>query len=131
MADDDKKLWELSRDEQRLLLITFLTTFAGGLASIIVGAVIIGGSIALAHSWQHNGANLSGLAIYPATNVAAVLVSWSTVRQLRGSKDRIVLVIGKFPALLISRFLWTFAILTSILSASVLLTWIGVGAGVK
>jgi hypothetical protein len=126
MAYDDKRLWELSRDEQRLLLITF----AGGLASIVVGAVMVGGSIALAQYWRHNG-GLSGLAIYTATNVAVVLASWSTVRLVQGSKDRTVLVIGRFPALLISRVVWTLAILTSILLASVLLTWIGVGAGVK
>jgi hypothetical protein len=127
MADDDRSLWELSHDGQRLLLITF----AGGLASIVVGAVMIGGSIALAHSRQHNGANLSGLATYTATNAAVVLASWSTARLVHGRKDRTVLVIGRFPTLFISRVVWTLAILTSILLASVLLTWIGVGEGVK
>lgn len=41
---EDRPLWQLSRDEQRILLITF----AGGLASIVVGAAIIGASLALA-----------------------------------------------------------------------------------
>lgn len=39
----ERPLWEMSRDEQRLLIITFV----GGLASIVAGACVIGGPIAL------------------------------------------------------------------------------------
>jgi hypothetical protein len=40
----ERSLWVLSRDEQRVLIITFV----GGLASIIAGACVIGVAIAVA-----------------------------------------------------------------------------------
>jgi hypothetical protein len=43
----ERPLWQLSRDEQRVLIITFV----GGLASIVAGASVIGGAIALVR-WQ-------------------------------------------------------------------------------
>jgi hypothetical protein len=42
----DRPFWSMNRDEQRLLWITFL----GGLGSIVIGAGIVGLSIALARS---------------------------------------------------------------------------------
>lgn len=42
--ENDRPLWKLDLNEQRILL----TTFLGGLASIIVGACFIGLAIALA-----------------------------------------------------------------------------------
>jgi hypothetical protein len=39
----ERPLWELSRDEQRVLIITFV----GGLTSIVAGVCIVGGAIAL------------------------------------------------------------------------------------
>jgi hypothetical protein len=47
-TDRDRPLWSLSRDEQRILLITF----AGGLGSIVVGAAMVGVAFALAHYEQ-------------------------------------------------------------------------------
>lgn len=44
----EKELWELSAGEKRLLLITF----AEGLASILLGAAMIGAALALAR-WEH------------------------------------------------------------------------------
>jgi hypothetical protein len=41
-----RSLWDLSRDEQRILIITFV----GGLASIVVDACVIGGAIGIARS---------------------------------------------------------------------------------
>jgi hypothetical protein len=43
MAAPERPLWEFSRDEGRVLIVTFV----GGLASIVVGASVIGGAIAL------------------------------------------------------------------------------------
>jgi len=65
-AEDDRPLWKLSRDEQRVLLITFV----GGLASIIVGAAVIGVAIALAHHAERPGFSMAGLAAY---SVAAIV----------------------------------------------------------
>src|SRR6266568_983575 len=47
--------WVLSHDEQRALIITFI----GGLASIIAGACVIGGAIAMARSMKASHAPLS------------------------------------------------------------------------
>jgi hypothetical protein len=52
----DRPVWSLSRDEQRTLAITFV----GGLASIIIGAGVIGASIALGRWVEHQ--NLRWLA---------------------------------------------------------------------
>ena len=48
MPDEERRLWELSLDEKRILLVTFL----GGVASIVVGAAIVGAGIALARTEQ-------------------------------------------------------------------------------
>lgn len=45
---EDRSVWWLSRDDQRLLWITF----AGGLASILVGAGLIGLAITFARHWS-------------------------------------------------------------------------------
>lgn len=53
----DKPRWALNDDEWRLLVITFV----GGLASIIVGAAMLGGALALARYEERTG-SLTGLA---------------------------------------------------------------------
>jgi len=55
----ERSLWKLSRDEQRILMITFV----GGLASIVVGACVIGGLIALARALKAARLPLDYLAI--------------------------------------------------------------------
>jgi hypothetical protein len=49
--DDDRPVWQLSRDEQRVLLITFV----GGLGAIVIGAAIIGLALALARAGRQGG----------------------------------------------------------------------------
>lgn len=46
----ERPLWELSRDEKRVLIITFV----GGLASIVAGACFIGGAIAMAPASEND-----------------------------------------------------------------------------
>ncbi len=45
----ERPLWVLSRDEQRVLIITFV----GGLASIVAGAIFIAAAIALGRIYGH------------------------------------------------------------------------------
>jgi hypothetical protein len=69
-ASQDRPLWSLSRDEQRILAITFV----GGLASIILAAGIIGAAIALGRWFRHQ--NLEGGFAHwlpAATSVLALL----------------------------------------------------------
>jgi hypothetical protein len=47
-APKERPLWQLDRGEQRALLITFV----GGVASIVVAAIILGVAIALAHAFS-------------------------------------------------------------------------------
>jgi hypothetical protein len=79
---EDRPLWHLSRDEQRILLITF----AGGLASIVVGAALIGISFALArfeHNLHHPWWQIGILIACPAV-LTALLFKWPTVLRSQG-----------------------------------------------
>ena len=65
-TSEDRPLWSLSRDEQRVLAITFV----GGLASLIVAAGVIGAAIALGRWVEHESlgwftqfAQVGGLAL--------------------------------------------------------------------
>lgn len=73
MTQEERPAWKLDRNEQRMLVITFI----GGLASIIVGACLIGGAIALARYEEHApGFSILGLTLYSVTTVAAV-ATWA------------------------------------------------------
>lgn len=65
-----RSVWNLSRDEQRALIITF----AGGLASILVGACLLGLALATARS-LHRTVDL-------VTAILAVIVYASVTRSL-------------------------------------------------
>jgi hypothetical protein len=68
-TEEDRPLWSMSRDEQRLLWITFV----GGLASILVGAGIIGAAIVFAR-YEVRQNSVTWLAVVTlATPVAVVL----------------------------------------------------------
>jgi hypothetical protein len=49
-AEEDRPLWTLSRDDQRLLWVTFV----GGVASFLVGAGLIGVALTLARLVVHS-----------------------------------------------------------------------------
>jgi hypothetical protein len=108
----EKPLWALDSQEQRLLWITFV----GGVASIVVSAAILGVSIALAR-WL--------VTSHPSTPIWVDLV----ILLVSGSALAAVLIIrwrltsGLWLRLIILAFFLCFI--------TVILTWIGVAAGVK
>jgi hypothetical protein len=73
----ERPLWVLNRDEQRVLIITFV----GGLASIVVGACVIGGAIALARSLKGSQFELHELILGTVLyiTVTATLVKMRTL----------------------------------------------------
>jgi hypothetical protein len=118
-AEDERPLWKLSRGEQRVLLVTFV----GGLASIIVGAAVIGVALALAHRAEGPGHSLADLAGYSVVTVVlfafwVAYVRWGTLGMPWRPLDR-------WPVS--SRFT---VLVGAVLVAGVALTWIGIAAGI-
>jgi hypothetical protein len=117
-ASTAERPWALSATEWRLLAITFV----GGLGSIIVGACVIGGAIAIAR-WMtpHPKPDVLGhLAGLTGAVLLALLISlWILRRVLRpGFLRPLALPVGQFA---------TGAALIFIV---LLLAWIGLAAGV-
>ena len=106
----------MSRDEQRLLWITFV----GGLASILVGAGIIGAAIVFAR-YEVRQNSVTWLAVVTlATPVAVVL--WRIVDRLTRDPE---------PS---KSDQWSNRIVTGLLTVLVCveaLAWLGFAAGVK
>jgi hypothetical protein len=113
MPDEERRLWELSLDEKRILLVTFL----GGVASIVVGAALIGVAIALARSQLRMPRNLIGMAI---ALPCAIFGVWYVGRPY----SRRVLI-GRNP--------WMRAVAVAFfaLASVFILFWVGIAAGVK
>ena len=102
----------MSRDEQRLLIITFV----GGLASIVAGACVIGGPIALVRALKPTHFFLGSLAFGTAVYIViVVLVAKARLRRPPA---------GPRAALISWLLAWAGL---SIL----LLAWIGLAAGIK
>ena len=119
-ADTDRPLWKLNRDEQRLFWITFV----GGLASIVVGAGVIGSAIALARYdlRQEKGGHLvlevEGTAVFLALFLVGLLL-------LR------LPPMFKFMAPVRANSVPEFMVLSGgVLLAFQLLIWIGLAAGI-
>jgi hypothetical protein len=132
----EKPPWELGPEEQRTLVITFV----GGLGSIIAGAAVVGSALALARlleRWHPPWGIWLGLAVF--TLLDAQLMYWVLSNNIAFRKrqaaiyrtnDRAFLKRqretspGYRPQLAITGILWqVFGVL--------LLTWIGLAAGVK
>ena len=78
----ERPLWKLSRDEQRILIITFV----GGLASIVAGVCVVGGAIALGRGLRAIHVPLYVLVFFTA--VYSFLAVWG-VYLLRDSSGRL------------------------------------------
>ena len=105
----ERPLWVLSRDEQRVLIITFV----GGLASIVVGAGIIGVAIALVRVVKPG--SLLGFLILITVLDTFILVAGVNAGRLSGSRSKGALI------------LWLFALVDFPI---LLLIWIGWAAGI-
>jgi small-conductance mechanosensitive channel len=118
----DKPHWALNDDERRLLIITF----AGSLAAIIVGAVVIGGALALARVEERShslvalvfftvvalGTTVLGLSLGPPT----IYLGSRWRDWLRQTQELVR---------------WVTIILAMFLASVMILTWIGISAEVK
>ena len=124
MARDEQErpLWKLNRDEQRVLLITFV----GGLASIIAAAVIIGSAIAIAR-YERSFNSSTGLAA--GTIATGGFAIWSIYELLSPPSPE--LLPSRRPKGLAGRLvvLYMFT-LTAPTFCILILTWIGIAAGV-
>lgn len=109
-ADEERPVWALSREDQRLLWVTFI----GGVASFIVGAVIIGVAIALARYFATNRAILAFITL--GTTVVSVVIPYIQARRRGVSMWSLT-----SP--------WVFPI--QAVAVACLIIWIGVAAGIK
>lgn len=73
----ERPLWVLSRDEQRVLIITFV----GGLASVVAGVCVIGGALALVRGLRAIHLSLGLLAYSTAVYIFAVVLGFYTRRR--------------------------------------------------
>jgi len=112
----ERPLWELSRDEQRVLIITFV----GGLASIVAGVCIVGGAIALARWLRTQHLPLGFLILFTAIYIFSVTTGSTGLRESlrRGSSKR-------WPR---HRFILWLCLLVGL--SMMLLVWIGLAAGI-
>lgn len=118
---EERSLWSLSPDEQRLLLITFV----GGLASIVAGVVAVGIAIAVARRTESLHSRLN-LAITSAVVIASAVVGQIARLRAKRAPTR-----SRRWDLALS---WTStALLWTLIGALTLfvLIWVGVAAGVK
>ena len=68
----DRPLWVLSRDEQRVLIITFV----GGVASVVAGVCVVGGAIAVLRFLRAQGDfSLWILVVATAVQISSMLVA--------------------------------------------------------
>ena len=119
----ERPLWQLSRDEQRALIITFI----GGLASIIAGAVVVGGAIALAH-YEQKG--LSLLVLVSFTGVAVFLTTMSVFVVLMAIRHGRLNRPGR-PIWMVLGVMYSIILIPSgLLLCLLILTWIGIAAGI-
>jgi hypothetical protein len=109
-ASAPQGLWGMSRDERRLLMITFV----GGLASIVAGVCVVGAAIALVRGMRAIHIPLGYLVAF--TLVYASFLIWIT--QFRRKP-------GPMP--MVSLILW---LLIYVALAICLLAWIGLAAGI-
>jgi hypothetical protein len=79
----ERPLWRFTPDEQRLLWITVVATFAGGLGSIILGAVIVGAAFAFAQASEPGAWLELALGAFLASVIAG-----GSIYRLRERKSR-------------------------------------------
>lgn len=117
----ERPLWVLSSDEQRVLVITFV----GGLASIIAGVCVIGGAIALVRVMKASHFSLLWLFIFTAGFCLVWMSYWLFYSRIRPSDLPKWLHPLTFQAWLVTSMVMWIGV-----SIVLLLTWIGLAAGI-
>ena len=113
----DRPVWSLTRDEQRILAITFV----GGLASIVAGVMIVGLSLALLrYEGPPHGHTTSSFLL--SQGIVTVIAAIGTGAYISTRRQ---------PTTLHS-VTWTgIGIALVVTDIVVTLTWVGLAAGVK
>lgn len=81
----ERSIWSLSRDEQRLLWITF----AGGLGSILAGVILVGGAIAFDRYFNYGKPVPSGVLVFDCVMTLS-FVALMIAGARRGQRGRLV-----------------------------------------
>ena len=108
----EKSRWELTPEEWRTLVITFI----GGLASIVVGACVIGAALAFSRWWNH-GNTIKNWPVSVWLTISCPAASAVIFYFWKKNKKQ--------------RLLFGLMVLNVLLSTLILLVWIGIAAGVK
>jgi hypothetical protein len=107
----ESPIWKLDKGEQRQLGIAF----AGGLASILAGACVLGVAVVLARDEERGrGFTLTGLVGYTATLGTLIILSSFGARI---SKSRLIRAAAQVALIILA-----------LLLAVMVLVWIGVAA---
>lgn len=112
-----RPVWSLTRDEQRVLAITFV----GGLASIIAGVMIVGLSLALLRYLER-----------PRGHATASFLEYQGVLTLCAAMGTAGFIGNTRRMIQQSRVYWiVLALGFGLIDIVMALTWIGLAAGVK
>jgi hypothetical protein len=124
-AEDDRPFWSLSREDQRLLWVTFV----GGVASFIVGAVIIGAAIGLARVSRAAGFELLAVStgIFGFGSLVCVFFFWVWLHQVPLQERRRLRRVKRWHYW----YLLVTGVLFFVVESALILIWIGLGAGIK
>jgi uncharacterized membrane protein len=124
----DRSIWDLNRDEQRIMMITVV----GGLASIILGAFILGmaiGLVRLMNAHPHASTyvvDIIGFALFGVFMVSVVSI-FAAVRKIRSGK----VVHSRSPWQVFPRTTQVSAVVLVLLVCLVVLAVLGVAAAIK
>lgn len=127
--EPSRRFWQLDRGDQRVLWITIAGTFIGGVASIVIGAVVVGISLALARQTrqEHVQSVLAPLTWGSAIVAGLSMAAARTIKQWTPGRFYPVKVFfGAGRAVSI----WV-AFTAAVLLGEMLLIWIGIAAGIK
>ena len=117
LKHEDRPVWSLTRDEQRILAITFV----GGLASIIAGVMIVGLSLALLRYVGPPSGHTTASFLLDQGAVTAIAAVGTAACILHARRFR-----------LLSRAYWIpVSLIFVLIDTVVTLTWVGLAAGVK
>jgi hypothetical protein len=123
----ERPLWKLSRDEQRVLIITFI----GGLASIVAGVCVIGGAIALVRLMKASHFSLLTLFVLTALYSLGWILIEISIRRLRRLRRHSSSDLPGWLGTPTGRA-WLVSTLVMGVGVSIvlLLVWIGIAAGI-